>query len=154
MAQVNVYQYAEIQLGDGSIVTIGSRATPKTISLTGTGTMHRSTFTGVVGDGVELLRVGSADGDDISGFVFLAVRSSVDATLAWVGLTDGSLGDLDVDSSEIGLEGGAWMFFFSDQTTEHNGDPVNTRAANTAHTITKMWVKPSASATVDVIALK
>lgn len=148
MAQVNLYQFAEIQMGDGNVFTIGSKANPTRISLTGTGAMVRRVWNDVTAlTALSLAEdVDLAAGAHLNDYVLLAIKCSKDAIVAWTSATS-------ADTSSVGVESNSWLFFTSNQSTD-SGIAAVGRCAATARDIIELAIYPSATADVELIILK
>ena len=105
MSQVNIIQYAEIYTGSGPPLRIGSKVTPSTITLTGTGEVYHHVYNDNPASTYKLIY-----STELSGLKFFAVKSSTEAMLAF--RTDGFEG-----MSTAHLDAGVWQFFGEGSST-------------------------------------
>jgi hypothetical protein len=107
MAQVNIIQYAEIYTGSGPPLRIGSKVTPSTITLTGTGEVYHRVFNDItLGSATALYTA------DMTGLKWFAVKASTEIQIGFG--TDAS----PDHNNAIVVPANIWQFFNSAETTE------------------------------------
>ena len=137
MAQINVWQFAELQLGDGLIIPLGNKAKPVAVSLTGNGTLY------------EIQKY------NLSTLSTTVLYNGELATIKWIGVKstkDGILcfGTDATSSSAIKLIADTWQFFGSGYTTDSFSTTIATRVAATPGYITDVSFYNSAATSADV----
>lgn len=145
MAQVNIIQYAEVQMGDGNIFRIGSKHLPSTISLTGTGAILRKVWNDLAATTAKALLT-DEDLTDFGPWVFMAVKSSKDSMLSWESVDAN-------DTSAIKLESNIWHFFTHGVTSAYAAGYLS-RVAETPVDILGLSIYPSDVADVELVILK
>lgn len=142
MAQVDLYQYAEIVKSDGTKIRLGSKQKPSTITLTGTGEIIHRIFNDLTGgDTIDLYTA------DLTGLKFFAVKSSI---AAYVGFSENS--SLGEGASVIGIGANVWQFF-GGGLTGADGGTFTTRmlvASTTPESITIVKINAPGASTYDV----
>lgn len=147
MSQVNIIQYAEIYTGSGPPLRIGSKVTPSTITLTGTGEVYHRVFNDVPAATVTDLYTA-----DLTGLKFFAVKSTL---AAYVGFSENS--DQGDGASIINIPAGVWQFFGGGSTGADNGS-FTTRLTATYTTpenitIVKIAIPGLASSDVEFVGV-
>lgn len=107
MAEVNIYQYAVISRSGAQSEIIGSKVTPTTISLTGTGeVIHR------VYNDIGTTSSTTLYSSTLTGLKWFAIKPSVEIVV--------SFGNDDTadHTSSIVVAANVWQFFNSGKTTE------------------------------------
>lgn len=137
MAQVNVWQYAELQLGDGLIIPLGSKAKPVATSLTGSGSLYE-----VQKYNLSTLSTTVLFNGELSTIKWIAVKSTKDGILCW--------GTDATSSSSIKLIADTWQFFASGYTTDSSSTTIATRVAATPGYIADVSFYNSAATSADV----
>lgn len=140
MAQINLYQYAELVRSDGSVVPVGSKTKASTISLTGTGEVLH-----IVKNDLASLSTTVVYNGELTGIKWIAMRSSVDATVAFG--TDATA------TSATQLKANVWQFFNSGMTTNSSSTTIATRVAAATVAIADISVYIAGGATGDVEVL-
>lgn len=139
MAQVNLFQYAEIQTGGGTLC-LGNKAKASTISLTGTGEVYHRIW-----NDNSSWPLNVYDFNIITGPVkFIAIKSSLDAVL---GIADTLGGG---NNGTIPLEAGIWTFISGGTVLGYAGN-LDTRMAESAIDIAYMSVFAAGSADVELL---
>jgi len=124
MAQVNLIQYAEISTGSGSPLSVGSKTTPSTIAMTGTGEIVHRVYNDIAGTTAQVLY----DNNFGSGIpVWWAIKSSQTGTVGF--------GNDSTEASAIGVVAGVWQFFNSGRGTTSVSTTVSTKASGSLSTI-------------------
>ena len=144
MAEVNIYQYAVISRSGAQSEVIGSKVTPTTISLTGTGEVIHRVYNDIVGPAVTVLYENT-----LTGIKWFAIKASVDIAIAYGGTTDS--GNFP-DTSAIGVTAGRWQFFNNGTTTLNQGSNVEGRPTNNACDIIKVVAFNLTDADIEFIA--
>lgn len=150
MATANIYTYIEIT-GAGTTIPFGSKTVPLSITLDNSveaaiRTRHHLTS----GTAKEILRTGTADGDDVAApFKLIAIKPEADTEIVFIGGTT-------ADSSNLVIEADHVFVLSSGLTTDYQAtysDRLSSGAA-TAENITKIYALQSSGSTkyVDVLA--
>jgi hypothetical protein len=143
MPEVNIYQYAEINIPLSPTIRIGSKSVPTTISLTGTGEQTYDIYNDVPGQSVKVLY-----NSELTGIKWWAIKATKVVHLSWLGTSDSGT---NPDTSDIKIPANVWQFFNSGSTTEHSGSNVESRPTNSEQAITKVVAfVPLASDPVDI----
>lgn len=140
---LNVYVAATMVV-DGTKTTIGSTNTP--IAITVTGVKHENTLSLAANTTKELLRVGTADGDDIADFDFLYVVCSTNATLEIQGTTA-------ADNSLVALKASTPFILSLDDTSAYHASARIVPASAAAQNIAKIYIRTTGTATAYVLAI-
>lgn len=150
MATANIYTYIEIT-GAGPVLPLGSKTVPLSISLdTNVEALIRTRHHLTTATAKEVLRTGTADGDDIAApFKLIALLPEVDTEIVFIGGTT-------ADSSNFTIEAGHLFVLSSGLTTDYQttyADRLSSGAA-TAENITKVYALQSSGSTkyIDVLA--
>lgn len=139
MAQVNLYQYAELVRSDGSVVPVGSKTKVSSISLTGTGEVLHTVKNDLASLSTTVLYRNS---EKLTGLKWVAIRSSVDAIV--------SFGIDATATSAIKILANTWQFLNSGYTTSSSSTTIATRAAATAAYITDVSIYIPGGVVADV----
>jgi hypothetical protein len=118
MAQVDIYQYAEVIKSDGTKIKIGSKQKPSTIAMTGTGEIIHRVYNDIAAVTAQTLYDNEL-GSSIP--VWWAILSSQGGTLAW--------GNDASNSSAISIVANVWQFFGSSRSTTSTSTTIATKAA-------------------------
>ena len=140
---LNVYD-AAVLVVDGVRTTIGSTTIP--ISITVSGVKHENTLSLSANTTKELLRVGTADGDDISDFDFLHIVCSTNATLEIQGTTA-------ADNSLVAIKANIPFRLFLDDTSAYHASARIVPASAAVQNISKIYIRTTATATAYVLAI-
>lgn len=119
MSQVNIIQYAEIYTGSGPPLRIGSKVTPSTITLTGTGEIFHRVFNDV--GPTQAIYSG-----DLTGLKWFAIKAVLETVV--------SFGD-GTHNNSIVLAPNVWQIVNSGETTGY-GATVVARGATAQTAIT------------------
>jgi hypothetical protein len=138
MAQVSLYQYAEIVKSDGSVERIGSKNLPSTITLTGTGEIFHVVKNDLDADPAVAIYNG-----ELTGIKWWAIKSSVAAQV--------SFGTDATASNSQKLIAGQWQFFGSGYTTNSSSTTLATRAAAADAYIADISIYAATAADVELV---
>lgn len=147
MATVNIYTYVEV-LGAGPTMEFGSKSVPVSVTLDSTNPeIFKARHQVATVTATEILRVGTAAGDDIKAFKVLIIKPEDAATISW------ESGDA-TDNSSVDVAAGHTLILTSDDTTDYAATGT-LRVAEATDLIEKVFAYRDGSGTkyVDVIAL-
>lgn len=143
MAQINIIQHAEIYTGSGTPLRIGSKVTPSTITLTGTGEVFHRVFNDIaLGSATALYTA------DMTGLKWFAVKASTEIQ---VGFGVDAAAD---HNNAIVVSANVWQFFNSSKTTEDldgTGLSVSGRAIQSQKYIDTVYAYNALAADIEFI---
>lgn len=147
MAEVRVLNYVEL-VGFGKTLPIGDLNTPVTISLDNSAPKYiQQRFALPAGGGVatELLKLGTAAGDDLPSFKYLRLVPSVTTFVCFKGTADADTSVIAIDANEV-------FQLTSDDTKDDGADPTTRLTDATSNDIKYVYAYSASAGYIDVLA--